>query len=360
MRKTDKISKRSQDNTISMSSTSWFAAGIKDGSLILEEKGIRLNASVFDKDMPQLVKKAQSYQSASDAAAIGGLPGSYYSGMPGQGVKEMLRGTKGRFIGGGPQTVYQTSRIGDMALKRNPAGTKSLLQGVQGAVKTTGQVAGAPIARNAPTAGVRMGLNQPFSAAASEYAAARAGTGGVSRGVARATGQALIQGGKAIPQAAGTTMRGLAGAAASGGIRGAVAGGVIGAAGSIGAWAIHQGLMAAYDWSRGANDIPGALRTPRGAQDFKKAQEVLAQKVMPMMYGQASGPNEKLDSLNSYMSSLVKQLENDPGYQAAISGQIKDVMAPAEPLPEDLSTPEAGGGLFNPADQAAAGMSPIE
>jgi hypothetical protein len=144
-------------------------------------------------------------------------------------------------------------------------------------------------------------------------------------------------------------MSGIEGALVGGGFRGAVVGGGVAMVGSLGAWAVHKGAMAAWDWARGANEIPGHMRTQKGAQDFSTAQETLASKVMPYMYGQASGPNEKLDKLNSLIAEMSKQLESDPGYQAALSGQMADVSAPAN-MPQDLSAPQTSAGEFNPAN----------
>ena len=337
--KTDK-----KDTKIVISSRQWIMAGINDGSLILEETGIRLNASAFSKDMPVLVKKAQSSFSAGEAAMYG-VPGGYIASLPGTPGR---LGTTMPSAGGASMSSYSTGRLGERFI--GPSGTASpvaqRIMAVQGTPTTTLNPAGTALLRNAPTAGVRMGLKQPFSATGTAYSTARgAGSGRVMSGL-----KAAVPGVKAIPGGVSTAAKGLAGAAASGGFRGFMAGNVISAAGSIGAWGIHQGLMAAYDWSRGANVISGAMRTPKGAQDFNKAQEIIAQKVMPMMYGHAAGPNEKLVNLNSYIASMAKELESDPGYQAALSGQVPNVMA-TEALPEDLSAPVAGGGEFNPANQ---------
>lgn len=336
--KTDK-----KDTKIVISSRQWIMAGINDGSLILEETGIRLNASAFSKDMPVLVKKAQSSFSAGEAAMYG-LPGGYIASLPGTPGR---LGTTMPSAGGSPMSSYSTGRLGERFI--GPSGTASpvaqRIMAVQGTPTKTLNPAGTALLRNTPTAGVRMGLKQPFSAAGTAYSAARSTSGRVMSGL-----KAVEGGIKAIPGGVSTAAKGLAGAAASGGFRGFMAGNVISAAGSIGAWGIHQGLIAAYDWSRGANVISGAMRTPKGAQDFNKAQEILAQKVMPMMYGHAAGPNEKLVNLNSYIASMTKELESDPGYQAALSGQVPNVMA-TETLPEDLSMPSMGAGEFNPANQ---------
>lgn len=346
--KTDK-----KDTKIVISSRQWLMAGINDGSLILEETGIRINASAFSKDMPALVKKAQyaippwnpprPTPFSVGEAAMYGLPGGVVSGMKGEGYDLMLGAPK--------QRGYTTSKLTDFVTRRSmPNSTKAAIEAVQGTPSIAAGPATSsgvlPIARTAPTAGVRMGLKQPFSTATAEYAAARgAGSGRVMSSL-----KSVVPGVKAIPGGLSTAGKGLAGAAASGGVRGFLAGNVISAAGSIAAWAAHKGLIAAYDWSRGANVISGAMRTPKGAQDLNKAQEILAQKVMPMMYGHAAGPNEKLVNLNSYIASMTKELESDPGYQAALSGQIPEAMA-TQALPEDLSAPAAGGGEFNPANQ---------
>lgn len=348
--KTDK-----KDTKIAISSRQWIMAGIKDGSIIITDNGLILNASAFSSDSARLVKKAQyagsigggAYQPDTFGNAAGrsmgyGIPGGIVSGMIGEGYDHMLGMPKDR--------GYTTSKLTDFVTRRRmPGSTEAAIKSVQGlpSLGPSATPGGPPtISRTAPTAGVRMGLKQPFSATGTAYSTARgAGSGRVMSGL-----KAAVPGVKAIPGGVSTAAKGLAGAAASGGARGFMAGNVISAAGSIGAWGIHQGLIAAYDWSRGANVISGAMRTPKGAQDFNKAQEILAQKVMPMMYGHAAGPNEKLVNLNSYIASMTKELESDPGYQAALSGQIPDAMA-TEALPEDLSAPVAGGGEFNPANQ---------
>lgn len=351
--KTDK-----KDTKIVISSRQWIMAGIKDGSIIITDNGLILNASAFSSDSARLVKKAQyagsigggAYQPDTFGNVAGrsmgyGIPGGIASGMKGKGLTP-----KGMITPSGAP-AYTTSRLFDAFGNQS---TFNSLEGVQGQVKTTlvpdpsgsGTMVPSVTGNQAPTAGVRMGLKQPFSATGTAYSAARSGgSGRVMSGL-----KAVAPGVKAIPGGVSTAAKGLAGAAASGGFRGFMAGNVISAAGSIGAWGIHQGLIAAYDWSRGANVISGAMRTPKGAQDFNKAQEILAQKVMPMMYGHAAGPNEKLVNLNSYIASMTKELESDPGYQAALSGQVPNVMA-TEALPEDLSAPVAGGGEFNPANQ---------
>lgn len=333
--------------SIKMNSAQWIMAGIKDGSLILEDTGtIRINASAFSKDMPVLVKKAQSSFSAGEAAMYG-VPGGIASGMKGAGHELMLGMPKDR--------AYTTSKLTDFVTRGSmPGSTEAAIKSVQGvpSIGPPATTGGAPIiSRTAPTAGVRMGLNQPFSAARSAYSVAKgSGSGRVMSGL-----KAVAPGVKAIPGGVSTAAKGLAGAAASGGVRGFLAGNFISAAGSVAAWGIHHGVMATWDWARGANDMGGALRTPQGSKNFAKAQQVLSEKVMPLMYGQAAGPNAKLEKLNSYITELAKQTESDAGYQAALSGQIEQAMQPEEAgnslgITEDLSTPGAGAGAgsFNP------------
>lgn len=322
--------------SIKMNSAQWIMAGIKDGSLILEDTGtIRINASAFSKDMPVLVKKAQSSFSAGEAAMYG-VPGGIASGMKGTGLGNMTYG---------PTPYHTTSKLTDLVGRSSPR-TTQLLGARQGfEVASGGSITGL----TPQTAGVRMGLNQPFSAARSAYSVAKgSGSGRVMSGL-----KAVAPGVKAIPGGVSTAAKGLAGAAASGGVRGFLAGNFISAAGSVAAWGIHHGVMATWDWARGANDMGGALRTPQGSKNFAKAQQVLSEKVMPLMYGQAAGPNAKLEKLNSYITELAKQTESDAGYQAALSGQIEQAMQPEEAgnslgITEDLSTPGAGAGSFNP------------
>jgi len=332
--------------SIKMNSAQWIMAGIKDGSLILEDTGtIRINASAFSKDMPVLVKKAQSSFSTGEAAMYG-VPGGIASGMRGTGFTP-----KGIVTPSGTP-AFTTSRLADAVGNQR---TLESLKGVQGKIRTTwkpdasGNMVPTVIGREAPTAGVRMGLKQPFSATGTAYSAARgAGSGKVMSGL-----KAAVPGVKAIPGGVSTAAKGLAGAAASGGVRGFLAGNFISAVGSVAAWGIHHGVMATWDWARGANDMGGTLRTPQGAKNFAKAQQVLSEKVMPLMYGQAAGPNAKLEKLNSYITELAKQTESDAGYQAALSGQIEQAMQPEEVgnnlgITEDLSVPGTGAGSFNP------------
>jgi hypothetical protein len=343
----------SKTQKIIMTSRQWLMTGIKDGSIILHSDGsMSLNKEAFLKSNEELVKKAQ-YRPAGlpvdqlDSAQLGqigmyGVPGGVLSGIKGKGIGS---------ISSGMTTVpgYTTSLIGDWRL--GPAGTASptgqLIEAVQGTPTSTPGPAGAVVTRNAPTAGVRMGLKQPFSAVGSEFAAARA----KGSGRAMSTVKGLTGGAGAIPQGLATAGKGLAGAAASGGVRGWLAGNFISAAGSLAAWGIHKGTVAAIDWATGANNASGNLRTPKGAQNFAKAQELLSSKVMPMMYGQAAGPNQKLEILNGYITELAKELESDPGYQAAVSGQIAQQVN-AE-MPEDLSVPalSVDSSQFNPYNQ---------
>ena len=330
--------KKSNTNKIKISSREWVMAGIKDGSIIISEDALILNLSAFSANSSSLTKRAQANSYDAMQRSIGyGVPGGVVSGMKGKGLGSILSGTT---------TVprYTTSRLGDMLI--GPSGVASptgqAIEAVQGVPTSTGGV----VSRADPTAGVRMGLKQPLSAVGTEFSAARA----TGSGRAVSTVRGLAAGGRAVPGALATARTGLAGAVASGGVRGFMAGNLVSAAGSMAAWGVHKGLMSVYDWSRGANDISGAIRTPKGAQEFNKAQEILAQKVMPMMYGHAAGPNEKLDALNSYIASMAKDLENDPGYQAAVSGKIQDVMS-EQTLPEDLSSPSSVSEQFNPANQ---------
>ncbi len=340
----------SKTQKIIMTSRQWLMTGIKDGSIILHSDGsMSLNKEAFLKSNEELVKKAQ-YRPAGlpvdqlDSAQLGqigmyGVPGGAISGMKGKGISATVPG-------GSPTTVYNTSRVADRGIFGYGKGNASTFEAIKG-VQGKARLGVGGVTRSAPTAGVGMGLKQPFSEVGKEFAAARSG----GSGRAMSTVKGLTGGAKAIPQGLATAGKGLAGAAASGGVRGWLAGNFISAAGSLAAWGIHKGTVAAIDWATGANNASGNLRTPKGAQNFAKAQELLSSKVMPMMYGQAAGPNQKLEILNGYITELAKELESDPGYQAAVSGQI--VQQVNAEMPEDLSVPAAAfdNSQFNPYNQ---------
>lgn len=325
-------------NKIKMSAKQWLMAGINDGSLIINHNGgITLNREAFAGSSDSLKKVAQSWAG-----------GQFMPGAFGDEVnKGLATGTLSGIPGYISTPQSATQAYSRSLLSRIPIGSKGSAAIQQSLMDYQGQSLVTPPAtgglmRAAPTTGVRMGLKQPFSAGAAEFAAAR----GAGSGRTMATLTGLKGGIKAVPGGLSTAGKGLAGAAMSGGVRGFLAANFVSAVGSIAAWGVHKGLLATYDWSRGANEISGNLRTPKGAQGFAKAQELLSSKVMPMMHGQAAAPGQKLDALNGYISDLAKQLESDPGYQAAISGQIPQQSA--ETMPEDLSTPGINESQLNP------------
>jgi hypothetical protein len=357
----------SKTQKIIMTSRQWLMTGIKDGSIILHSDGsMSLNKEAFLKSNEELVKKAQS-----NYGALGGTPPRLGPGMQGTGYNQNVLRTI-------PKKGFNRGRIAPSNLVPAPVAPAPVAPApvapapVAPAPVAPAPVAPAPVApaatpaaaRGAPViptaagdrpgitqrgqvAKMKRGLGRPIGEARAGFSSARgAGSGRIMSGV-----KGGIQGVRALPGGMSQAGRGLAGVAATGGIRGFLAGGFISAAGSLAAWGAHQGLVSAYDWSRGANDASGNLRTPKGAQGFAKAQELLSSKVMPMMYGQAAGPNQKLEILNGYISELAKELESDPGYQAAVSGQASQ--QETMEMPEDLSVPSTAvdNSQFNPYNQ---------
>ena len=355
-----------ETNKISMSSSQWVMAGIKDGSLVITENGIMLNASAFSTNKNELIKQAQRARTAP-AGIAGAAAGGINTGSSLAINQALLQEAKRRV---GPPVSSQAF-VDALAKKtvRDATGRSTLLSRMANpnlvAQNTPLNVTGLDAAQNSflnssrntagqalvntggavNTPGVASIVSRPGQAGATAFNAAR--TGGSGRVMSTLQGARGAAG--AVPSGARASMSGIEGALVGGGFRGAVVGGGVAMVGSLGAWAVHKGAMAAWDWARGANEIPGHMRTQKGAQDFSTAQETLASKVMPYMYGQASGPNEKLDKLNSLIAEMSKQLESDPGYQAALSGQMADVSAPAN-MPQDLSAPQTSAGEFNPAN----------
>jgi len=358
-----------ETNKISMSSSQWVMAGIKDGSLVITENGIMLNASAFSTNKNELIKQAQRAARAAPAAIAGAAAGGIDTGASPAINRALLQEAKRRI---GPpiasRPFFNVNALAKQTL-RDATGKSTLLArmanpglvaqntplnvtGLSGLqtnfLNSTGNAAGNALVNTGGavnTPGLASIVSQPGQAGATAFNTAR--TGGTGRVMSTLQGARGAAG--AVPSGARASMSGLRGALVGGGVRGLVAGGGVATVGYLGAWAVHKGAMAAWDWSRGANEIPGHMRTPKGAQDFTTAQETLASKVMPYMYGQASGPNEKLDKLNSLIAEMSKQLESDPGYQAALSGQMADVSAPAN-MPQDLSAPQTSAGEFNPAN----------
>ena len=359
-----------ETNKISMSSSQWVMAGIKDGSLVITENGIMLNASAFSTNKNELIKQAQRARTAP-AGIAGAAAGGINTGVSSAVEKALLESAKAR-IGRGTASGAGRPFVDALAKKtlRDAAGQSQTFFGrmapgvvaqntplnVTGLNAAQGSFLTSPtnLAGNAlvnsggavNTPGIGSIVSQPAKAGTTAFNAAR-GAGGSGRIMSTLQGAKGVAG--AIPSGARASVSGIQGALVGGGMTGAVVGGGVAMVGSLGAWAVHKGAMAAWDWSRGANEIPGHMRTTKGAQDFSTAQETLASKVMPYMYGQASGPNEKLDKLNSLIAEMSKQLESDPGYQAALSGQMADVSAPAN-MPQDLSAPQPSAGAFNPAN----------
>ena len=358
-----------ETNKVSMSSSQWVMAGIKDGSLVITENGIMLNASAFSTNKNELIKQAQRARTAP-AGIAGAAAAGINTGASPAVEKALLESAKARIGRGttsgagrpfvdtlakktlrdatGKSTFVSRMANPSLVAQNTPLNVTGLNAAQNSLLRATGNTAGNALINSGGavnTPGLASIVSQPGQAGATAFNTARgAGSGRIMSTLQGARGAA-----GAVPSGARASMSGLRGALVGGGFRGAVVGGGVAMVGSLGAWAVHKGAMAAWDWSRGANEIPGHMRTQKGAQDFSTAQETLASKVMPYMYGQASGPNEKLDKLNSLIAEMSKQLESDPGYQAALSGQMADVSAPAN-MPQDLSAPQTSAGEFNPAN----------
>ena len=355
-----------ETNKVSMSSSQWVMAGIKDGSLVITENGIMLNASAFSTNKNELIKQAQTARTAP-AGIAGAAAGGINTGSSLAINQALLQEAKRRvgprvisqpFVDAlaqktvrdatGKSTLFSRMANPNLVAQNTPLNLTNLNRPQNRFLNSPGNAAGnALVSRGGAvnTPGIGSFVSQPAKAGTTAFSAAKAG--GSGRIVSTIQGARGVAG--AIPSGARASVSGIQGALVGGGMTGAVVGGGVAMVGSLGAWAVHKGAMAAWDWARGANEIPGHMRTTKGAQDFSTAQETLASKVMPYMYGQASGPNEKLDKLNSLIAEMSKQLESDPGYQAALSGQMADVSAPAN-MPQDLSAPQPSAGAFNPAN----------
>ena len=356
-----------ETNKISMSSSQWVMAGIKDGSLVITENGIMLNASAFSTNKNELIKQAQTARTAP-AGIAGAAAGGINTGSSLAINQALLQEAKRRvgppvrsqpFVdtlakktvrdATGKSTLLSRMANPNLVAQNTPLNVTNLNRPQNSFLNSSRNAAGNALVNSGGavnTPGIGSIVSQPAKAGTTAFNVART-TGGSGRIMSTLQGARGAAG--AIPSGARASVSGIQGALVGGGMTGAVVGGGVAMVGSLGAWAVHKGAMAAWDWSRGANEIPGHMRTTKGAQDFSTAQETLASKVMPYMYGQASGPNEKLDKLNSLIAEMSKQLESDPGYQAALSGQMADVSAPAN-MPQDLSAPQPSAGAFNPAN----------
>jgi hypothetical protein len=364
MKEVNMSNNNKKTNKVSMSSSQWVIAGIKDGSLVITDNGIMLNASAFSTNKNELIKQAQRARTAPAGIAGAAAAGINTGASPAinqallQEAKRRVSTVRTPFVDTlAKKTIRDATgkstflgRMADPGLvaKNTPLNVNNLSAAQNSLLRAPGNSVGNALVNSGGavnTPGLASIVSQPGQAGATAFNTARgAGSGRVMSTLQGARGAA-----GAVPSGARASMSGIRGALVGGGFRGAVVGGGVAMVGSLGAWAVHKGAMAAWDWARGANEIPGHMRTQKGAQDFSTAQETLASKVMPYMYGQASGPNEKLDKLNSLIAEMSKQLESDPGYQAALSGQMADVSAPAN-MPQDLSAPQTSAGEFNPAN----------
>lgn len=365
---------------INMTPQQWLAAGIKDGTLLLINNGIFLNKKAFlSSDVERLIKVAQVPPNF--------VPGSQFGQMgvndavsPKRKIKSMYRNAPVNAVPTGSTTTttltnpnaaikgisgqYSTAPVNTLPTGSttttpltNPntatAGGGSSISGgaskrpipvrpaqLTGSVSPVSSAATSPVSSAATSQASSATANTASSAAKAPGVFSRAGTATrAGYATARSAGAGAVRGGLAGARA-GVGVLGSAAAPAAGALG-------IQAAGYFAAWGVHKGLNSAWDWARGANEVPGGLRTPKGARNFQEAQEIIANKVMPMMYGHASGPNERLDDLNGAMSSLSEILANDPGYQAALSGEIESAMQPSN-MPEDLSTPGLSAANPNP------------